>query len=391
MTPTVVTVGGTETDNETGPPREPRSRGLVLVLAGLGAGLVLGALFTGAGPIDVTGPSSTAVSEPGASPTTTVRLTTTTTESAPSRLATMAPGMLDVLVTTAVDRNGVSVVTTWQPAGRGPTVEPLPWGDLTADASKTWLSFGGPNRWLAGRTLWVGNPAYMEPVTSQLLFGPVWHTRYPGTLAWIEGTPDSGALMTTELVAGQVATPRHVTAVDGLTTLAGWNDVGFLTARYELSSGTLELRGAAGEVIETIEISQGPITVGRDLIVVVDPDGDQILLDQTLTPVAAAPWEDDCQRSAWGPNGLTVAVLCGFGTNQRYEYWQDPLTQPEPLFTHSGEEYTDFGFASNGIPFVAWIESLRPASTILFYHPANGDEYEVSYPGLAQWLESLRS
>lgn len=390
MTPTVVTVGGTETDNQTGPPREPRSRGLVLLVVGLGAGLVLGALFTGTTP-DEAGPTSTAVSEPDASPTTTVRLTTTTTDSAPTRLATMAPGMLDVLVTSAVDRNGMSVVTSWQPAGRGPTVEPLPWGDLIADASKTWLAFGGPNRWVAGRTLWVGNPAYMEPVTSQLLFGPVWHTRHPGTLAWVEGTFEGGTLMTTELVAGQLATPRAVTAVDASANLVGWNDVGFLTARFGPGSGTLELRGADGEVIETIEIAQGPITVGRDFVIVVDPDGDQILLDQTLTPVAAAPWGNDCQRAAWGPNGVTVALLCGFGTDQRFEYWPDPLTQSEPHFTHSGEEYTDFGFASNGLPFVAWIESLRPASTILFYHPANGGEYEISYPGLAQWLESLQS
>lgn len=359
------------------------------MVAGLVAGLVLGALFTGASP-DEADPTSTAVSEPDASPTTTVRLTTTTTDAAPTRLATMVPGMLDVLVTSAVDRNGMSVVTTWQPAGRGPTVEPLPWGDLIADASRTWLAFGGPNRWVAGRSLWVGNAVHMEPVTSQLLSGPVWHTRFPGTLAWIEGTFEGGTLMTTELIAGQLVTPRAVTAVDDRTNLVGWNDVGFLTARFGPGSGTLELRGADGEVTETIEISQGPITVGRDFVVVGDAAGDQILLDQSLTRVAAAPWEGDCQRAAWGPNGLTVAVLCGFGADQRYEYWQDPISQSEPLFTHSGEEYTDFGFASNGIPFVAWIESLRPASTILFYQPANGDEYEISYPGLAQWLETVR-
>jgi hypothetical protein len=78
------------------------------------------------------------------------------------------------------------------------------------------------------------------------------------------------------------------------------------------------------------------------------------------------------------------------GDTQRWEYWQDSLNFSEPLYSHLGQEYTDFGFATTGLPFVAWIDPLRPASTILFYHPADGQEYTVTYPGRAMWLEAIQ-
>lgn len=392
MASTMVTVGGTETGTgSTGePPDEPGSRAPLFAVAGVVAGLLLGALFTGNGREPVNGSETqTMVSEPEAAPST-MPLTTTTTEVAPSRLATMVPGMLDVLVTSAVDRNGVSVVTTWNPSGRAPTVEPLPWGNLTADASRMWLAFGGPNRWVAGQTLWIGNHAYMEPVTSSLRGGPIWHARLGGSLAWIEGAETERTLMTGRFVAGQAAIPRAVTALDEATVLVGWTDVGFLTVRVDVEEQLLELRNSIGAVETSVAISGFPLAVGPTVVAVNDPDGHPVLLDHGLAPIAAAPWGEDCHRGRWGL-GLGIAVHCGLGTDQRFEYWQDPLRQSEPNFTHRGNEYTDFGFTSNGIPYVAWIESLRPSSTILFYHPANGGEYEISYPGLVQWLESMQS
>ncbi|MEX2280323.1 MAG: hypothetical protein WEA76_09575, partial [Acidimicrobiia bacterium] len=237
--------------------------------------------------------------------------------------------------------------------------------------------------------LWIGNAAYMEPVTSYLVFEPSWHTRLPGQLAWIEDTPEGRVLQTGEFVAGQPSSPRTVVAIDGVTSLAAWTDGGIVTQRFDDQLATLELRDETGVVGATRDIAAF-LGAGRDLMAVIEADGSQALLDENLELVAAAPWGTDCHRVVWGPNGLTVAVLCGFGDAQRFEYWQDPLTQSQPLFTHSGEEYTDFGFASNGLPFVVWIESLRPASTILFYQPANGGEYMITYPGLVESLESLQ-
>lgn len=387
----MVTVGGTESEEQL-PVREERSRGIVLVVGALVAGLLLGVLFTGNGPGEEAASPGTAVGEPDATPTTNPPTTTTTIEVVPSRLATMVPGMLDVLVVGGVNRNSSQVVTKWEPAGRAPTVEPLPWGHFVADSSATWLASVTLNRWVTGSTLWVGNTAHMEPVTSTLAGGPVWHTRFPGQLAWLGPTPEAGRnLMTAQFVAGQTATPRAVVEVDVQTNLVGWTSAGFLTARYGPGSGELELRDTAGEIQATREIATGPVAVGRNLIFAPDVDGTQVLLDHNLETVAAAPWDADCHRAAWGPNGLQVSLLCGLGDNQRFEYWQDPLALTVPQFVRTGEEFTDIGFTTNGTPYVVTIESLRPASTIIFFVSSGGEAYEVAYPGLVNWLATLRS
>jgi len=364
--------------------------GFGLVVVGLLAGIVLGGLFTGT-DADPGGPAGTVVDEPNAAPPSTAPLTTTTTEVAPVRLAEMVSGMLDTLVTSALDRTGMAVVTSWSPAARAPSIENLPWGNLVADASRGWLAFGGPNRWVTGQTLWVGNQAYMEPISSQLSGGYAWHTRLPGELAWIEATAEGRQLVVSRFLPGQIAIRRVVSELDDSIGLVGWTDTGYLTARYGPGDGVLELRDETGTVFRTLDIAAGPLAVGRDLMSIVDPDGIPTLVDSNLTPVAPAPWGTDCSRVQWGPVGLGVAVLCGFGTEQRYEYWQNPLVETVPTFLHSGMLYADFGFVSNGIPYVVWGESLRPSSTILFYHTFEGAAFEVTYPGLVQWLETVDS
>ena len=391
MASTMVTVGGTESE-EQHPGRDDRSRGVILIIGGLVAGLLLGVLFTGNVPVDEVVSPGTAVGEPDATPTTGPPLTTTTTiEVVPSRLATMVPGMLDVLVAGAVNRNSMQVVTKWEPSGRAPTVEPLPWGVFLADSSATWLASGTTNRWVAGSTLWVGNTAHMEPVTSALASGPVWHTRAPSQLAWLETSPEGRTLMTAQFVAGQIATPRPVISVDDTTNLVGWTSAGFLTTRYGPGSGELELRDSAGVVHTTREIATGPLAVGPNLIVVTDIDGTQSLLDHALDTIGAAPWDPDCHRAVWGPIGRTVALHCGFGDGQRFEYWQDPTSLTVPQFVRAGDEFADFGFTTNGTPYVATIETLRPSSTIIFYLAAEDTTYEVPYPGLVVSLVALRS
>lgn len=388
MTSEMVTVRGTEPEQVDGGPG-PRWRGPLFLIMGLVAGLTLGALFTGADPGESLASDGTVVGGPDAAPTTTLPPTTTTTDVAPSRLATMVPGMLDVLVTSAVDRNSASVVTVWRPSAESPTIEQLPWGILTTDASRMWLATSTVGRWAGGRTLWIGNAAYMEPVTSHLAVEPVWHTRLPGHLAWIEDTPDGRLLKTAQFVSGQASSPRTVAAVDGVTTVAAWTDAGIVTQRFDSQIGALEVRDDSGAVVATREIAAF-LGAGRDLIAVIEPDGSQALLDLELGLVALAPWGRDCHRAVWGPNGVIVAVQCGFGNAQRFEYWRDPLTLGVPSFLHSGQEYADFGFASNGFPYVTWIESLRPASSILFHAPADGSEHTITYPGLITSIETLQ-
>lgn len=383
----MVTVHGTEPDERT----SQRSRGLIYAVVGLVAGLGLGALFTGtgSGPGGDLSPDSTAIGPPDGTLSTTT-LPSTTTRPTPVRLATLVPGMLDVLVASAVDGSGMSVVTVWTPSGRVPTVEPLPWGGLVADASRSWLAFGGPNRWVVGETLWVGNPAHMEPVSSALVSAPVWHVRLPGELAWIEDTAAGRVLMTARFVAGRDAIPREVAPVGDGIRVVGWTDGGYLTTRFEDDAGHLQLRDLQGQVQTEIEISKFAVSVGATLVAAVDPEGNHLLLDHGLATVGAAPWDADCPRVVWSPSGLAVMLLCGLGNSSRIEYWQDARVDTTPTFTHAGKTYTDLGFTSNGLPYGVWNDSLRPASTVFFHHPIDGTTYEVSHPGRVQWLVSVQ-
>jgi hypothetical protein len=388
MAAVMVTVGGSETEGGPGSPTPPGRRGPLYVVLGLAAGLILGVLFNGAtSGRDPT--SDTVVESPAAAPATSLPLTTTTTEVVPSRLATMAPGVLDTLVVSAVDRNSMSVVTTWRPSDRIPTVQTLPWGDLVADATGTWIATAGPTRYTTESTLWVGNAAYMEPVSTRLLAGPVWHRRLPGLLAWVEESTDGPVLMRAEFVAGRRIVPVRVSAVPS-GVLVAWNDAGFVVA----DADGLALWDEAGTVIATA--GGQPIGASRSYVATTGQKPEQVLLTSTLEPVGPAPWEADCTRVTFSPIGVSALVWCGSGDSQRVEYWGDPANlrgipadQQAPLFVNEGEEYVDLGFTSNGIPFFAYIDPIRPTSAIIFHHPADGSFHVVYYPGRIQHMTSV--
>ncbi|HSJ27993.1 MAG TPA: hypothetical protein VLB67_07255 [Acidimicrobiia bacterium] len=381
----MVTVGGSDTGNDPGGgnPDAPRVRGVLLIVVGVAAGLILGTLFTGSGGGE-DGPTSTVIDNPADPPTTNPPISTTTTEVQRQRLATMAPGFVDTLVTTAIDRRGMLVVTSWAPPGPVPVPENLPWGQLVADPSRTWLTAATSQRWSGARTLWVGNVAYMEPVTNHLVGEPVWHTRVAGQLAWIEATPEGPTVTTSLFAPGREAVPRPILVVDDTTTLVAWTDAGIVTER----SGILALTRETGEIRSSIEIG-AILGVGSDLIAVEDPDGGQLLLAPTLDPVGRPPWTGDCWRVEW--DGLSAAVVCPDASGgQRWEYWSNVLNLTEPTAVLAGGEYVDVGFSTLGFPMVATIDPLRPSSTIHVYNPADGVLHPVSYPGRIQWFEIVR-
>ncbi len=390
MAPTMVTVGGTETQQRTPDGPEPRLWGVLLVVVGLAAGLLLGAIFTGTGT-QPDGVTDTVVGDPSASPTT-APLTTTTTEVVVPRLGTMVPGMLDTLIVTAIDRSGMQVVSVWEPAGRAPANQPLPWGDIRADATRLWLAGGTANRWTGSRVLWVGNRAYMEPVSSALVGDPVWHTRLAGHLAWVESDGDRRLLTTGAFTPGSPTIPRPVREVSATTEVAGWGDAGLLTVTWDDDGyrATLDLVRESGVVEPGIEVSSPP-AVGQFLIAVPSPSGGVVLLDWTLQTVAAAPWSRDCWDARWGPNGLTALVRCGFGADQRVEYWLDALETSEPAFTLASADISAFGFTTDGLPYIAEVDPIRPTTTITFYRSIGDQVHEVSHPGRAIWIETVRS
>lgn len=380
----MVTVSGTETGHS---PNEPRSRGALLVVMGLVAGLTLGVLFSGGSPgEDPADQSVVADPEP---PPTTRPSTTTTIRVEPSRLATMVPGLLDTLVTSAIDRTGAAVVTAWTPAARSPVVAALPWANLTADASRVWLAGVTPNRWTSLPTLWVGNAAYMEPVSTAVQSEPVWNTRLPGHLAWVDGTSDGPTLMIADFVAGQAGLPRPVATVAQGTHVVWWNDIGIVTRTGAVGRVTLELRGDSGEIERTFA-AQAVLGAGRELIAV-QFEGRHVLLDQNLNEVAGGPWSRDCYQVTFGPNGSTAQVRCASGDEQRIEYWLDVLTESGPTFVFEASDFSDFGFTAEGLPYAATIDPLRPTTAISFYLVTQGEVYEVAYPGRVSSLEFVRS
>lgn len=381
MATTMVTVGEPEAQDR--PPREPRSRGSILAAVGLGAGLALGALFTGGGPTEEP-TADTVVSEPDAAPTTTIPSTTTTDVVEP-RLATLVPGMLDVLIASGVDLNGSQAVTLWHPADRGPVRSPLPWGNFEPDVSRAWLALATPSRWIAGSTLWVGNSAYLEPVTADLVSGPVWHSRRPGSLAWIEDTGEGPVLTIGEFIPGRTAMPRSVVGLDEGTVVIGWWDTGFVTR----TSNSLQLRDPEGAVIREVSGVQDVTGLGRDVVSVLDADGNTGAFDTELAPLQPPGWDSDCDRAVWSPGGLAAGVLCGFGSDRRFEYWADPFNAEEPLLVDAGHEFTDLGFSTNGLPFAAWIDPIRVTSTVVFFHPADGSVHRLSHPGRIQHVTSV--
>lgn len=377
----MVTVG--EPNIPDGPPRELRSRGAILAAVGLGAGLALGALFTGGGPSDE--PSAdTVVSEPDAAPTTAI-VSTTTTDVVEPRLATLVPGMLDVLIASGVDLNGAQVVTLWQPADRQPVRSQLPWGSFEPDASRAWLAVATPSRWIAGATLWVGNSAYLEPVTPDLIGGPVWHSRRPGNLAWVEATSDGPVLTIAEFVPGRTAIPRGVVALEEGTVLIVWWDTGFVTQTVD----SLQLRDTDGAIVREVGGVHAVTGLGRDVITFFDTEGVDGAFDAQLAPLQPPGWSSDCWRVVWSPGGAAAGVLCGFGPDVRFEYWSDPFNTEEPLFVESGHEFTDIGFATNGLPYAVWIDPIRITSTVVFYHPADGSVHLLDHPGRIQHLTSV--
>jgi hypothetical protein len=355
---------------------------------GVVAGLTLGVLFTG-GTRTGTPTESTVVASPDADPP--PPTTTTTGVVPPLRLATMLPGMLDALVATTIDRTGASVVTVWAPSGHAPAPESLPWTRMTSDASGTWLAGSTSNRWTDQTTLWVGNKAFMEPVSALMGGDPVWHTRLPGWLAWIEDAPEAPVLTIAEFIPGRVANPRAVGEVSPETTVEWWNDLGIVTVELAVSGTQMQLRGDAGEVTRTIEIEY-VMGTGSQVIAVQTDGGAQVLLDQQLNVVAGVPWASDCTHVEFGPHNFNVLVMCGGDGTQRVEYWLDVVSDSEPAFQFPSSNYAnDVGFTTDGIPYAFRVDPLRFVTTIEFYIPTQGVVYEVPHPGRVVWIEAVRS
>lgn len=388
MTGTMVTVGSSDTQPEgTSPARPPGPRSGLLVAAGLVVGLGLGILFTGGpGQSDEATTQDTSVGQPEADPVTTTTTTVATTTA--SRLATIVPGMLDTLITAAVDRNGVSVVTAWEPSDRSPSVRSLPGGDFAVDASFEWMAMSQPNRITDQQALWVGDENRMEPIASGVAGRPVWHTRRPGQLAWLEVRDGAPTIRTARFVAGQTAVPDGDISVEVGTALVAWTDAGFLL--FQPSESTLTLLDEDGVELVTVPAS-GFVGAGVDMVAYIDAADGAVLATADLREGGTAPWGAECHRGEFNPLSGTLLLLCATAAGtDRVEYWVDGSAAGlQSAVEHP--DIADIGFTSGGLGYAAQVDSLRPASTITFFIPALEEgTADVSYPGRIQHLVSVR-
>ncbi|GIU92628.1 MAG: hypothetical protein KatS3mg011_1534 [Acidimicrobiia bacterium] len=159
-----------------GPDPQPRSGRVVGALVALVAAGIL--VVAGSGtPEEVTEDPSESLPPPPSGPTTRPG----------ERLGSLVPGLTGTVVVSVTDPGGGLQLLRWSAAEPSPTVTDLPPGTLTSDAWGRYLAVLVDNRYQAGDTLWIGDASYLEPLAFRAE-SVVWHSAWPGWLAW--SSPD---------------------------------------------------------------------------------------------------------------------------------------------------------------------------------------------------------
>ncbi len=252
-----------------------RSLSVVTGLIGLGLGVALAAIFSAAPPPEPspdTPPGGQEIVSPDPTPTT----PTTVAPVTEPPLAELAP-MLDT------DLIGLGADTTelWRLGAEAPIALDLPPGGGSTDISGQWLAVLAQARYSDDLALWVGNPAYAEPLSASVL-GAVWSDDEPATIAWTEPHVASaeGEAQTALFTQGLTDTDldaRTATVIRGRV-----EPVWFTSAGIVLSdrSGTLSLVDAEGDVLSSLEVER--FYAATDRYALLDVAGQSVLVSPTL-------------------------------------------------------------------------------------------------------------
>ncbi len=252
-----------------------RSLSVVTGVIGLGLGVALAAIFSAAPPPEPspdTPPGGQEIVSPDPTPTT----PTTVAPVTEPPLAELAP-MLDT------DLIGLGADTTelWRLGAEAPMALDLPPGGGSTDISGQWLSVFAQARYSDDLALWVGNPAYAEPLSASVL-GAVWSDDEPATIAWTEPHVPSaeGEAQTALFTQGLTDTDldaRTATVIRGRV-----EPVWFTSAGIVLSdrSGTLSLVDADGDVLSSLEVER--FYAATDRYALLDVAGQSVLVSPTL-------------------------------------------------------------------------------------------------------------
>ena len=391
----VITVGGAETDDTTPPGGGGPARSALLFAAGgLLVGLTFGVVFAGGDtePATTTTTIPDTVISPSASPTT----TTTTVPVRVERLATMAPGLTDTLVTVSVESSGVDGVTVWEPMNRSPAGSSLPIGSMSTDSLHQWLATVTTPRYSERGALWVGNAAYLEPLAVDVL-GMAWHSRLPGELVWTEWSDDEIRLMATNLVPGRPSVPLLLTVLDEPLVPVWWTDAGIVlidaaSTRLTLLAADTESLGPDAGSLDIDAFVAGSPSVGA----IVTPDNEAVIIAPDLSIVSPAPWDSSCRSGSFTSfgTGSSLALSCRGNAESTFEIYgiggEDQLVTTD--FILEVPNGADPGWTSDGsLAYVTNANPLRPSTELIFVRQVDGSVLTVTHPGRVIEMESLRN
>ncbi len=386
----MITVGGSESESgqrSAAPP--PVRGGPLLAAAGLAVGLTMGIVFAGGDtePAVTTTTQIETVISPSASPTT----TTTTIPVPVSRLATMAPGLIDTLVVMSVDPAGFDGITVWEPSGRNPVPANLPVGDLDVDSGHQWLAALTRPRYSDRGSLWVGNSAYMEPLAIDVL-GMVWHRRLPGQIVWSEAREGTVELLRAELLPGRSAVPAVIGPIPEGSVPVWWTDIGVVIA--DPFARALHLVDDEGAIVRSLPVEQ--FIAGSDTVAaIVSTGGTSQLVTSDLVTRIEAPWDAACREGSFAgfePDDELLALHCLREEDATFEVWNLGQGPPEQTASISVVNASDPGWtADSRLAYIAEAHPLRPSSDLIFVRPRTGEEMRISHQGWVLQMESLRS
>lgn len=336
-----------------GPDPQPRSGRVVGALVALVAAGIL--VVAGSGtPEEVTEDPSESLPPPPSGPTTRPG----------ERLGSLVPGLTGTVVVSVTDPGGGLQLLRWSAAEPSPTVTDLPPGTLTSDAWGRYLAVLVDNRYQAGDTLWIGDASYLEPLAFRAE-SVVWHSAWPGWLAW--SSPDDAMVRRGRIRLGGSEVILGEVEPGGSGRPVWWADRRLVLHDQVLAR--LTVIGERGQVLGQMSDVAWFVNGGPLFAAVATPDR-ALLVAPDLTVESPAPWSADCTSGEFSPMSQTrIALLCSSGADrvQRLQVWE----RGESGFALVYEETVEGALPprwdpSGRVLVVPLVDARRSATDLLF-------------------------
>jgi hypothetical protein len=310
-TETIRVEGRSEPEVRTADRRLPVVTGLI----GLGLGVALAVVFSAAPPTESLDapPRGQEIVSPDPIPA-----TPTTIEAVPEpTLTDLAPMLGTDLIGIGTDTRGSSATQRWRLTAAAPSTVDLPTGSVSVDVSSRWLALLAQARYSDDIALWVGNPAYAEPLSASAI-GAVWSSDEPATIAWTEPGPPSSSdeaqtALFTQGLTGSNLDERTVTMIQGPATPVWFTSAGIVVA--DQAGTTLSLVTPEGEVLSSLEIER--FYAATDRFALLEVGGESVLVGPTLEIIDALGVDvSECAIGRFAPPGTEpvrrVALGCRY-------------------------------------------------------------------------------